>query len=1467
MRAVSLLAWLLAVACAERPPYVVLTVEDPGGVAVGWTQLAVGETRETLSAVSPDRHELPVSLTLTAKKTGEKTLWVEARDASGAALGRGTTTAKFAKSGAPAATVRLAKACTVDVECNDGLFCSGTETCVEGMCGAGENPCAANVECALSNCVDLGSGDGTCDVTVDHLKCPSGSYCNPLRGCVEGKGCQETSDCTDSYVCNGEEQCINLVCAPGLPPATNDGDFCTLDGCNDDRTAQGYPAVFHVALESVDGRPCTIPGTGVPGTAGVCVSAKLGCAISECGDGVAAEEDGEECDDGNTNDLDACRNTCEIAFCGDGVVQTDVEVCDDGGESASCNDDCTQAICGDRKLNTALGETCDAGGETAQCDTDCTFAECGDGVKNSSFGEACDEGDTVGGDGCSADCRKAEVCGDRYIDAGEDCDDGNTNAADGCDACGVTEWRAAAVIGGSVDAISVGLQMPQGVAVDSAGDLYIVDTGGGRIRKLDTATGVVRVIAGNGSVGGSGDGGPATSAEFSGPQSAAVDGLGHVYVADEGNHRIRRIDVGTGVISTVVGVGTPGFAGDGGAATAAQLQSPVGVAIDGLGTLYVADTNNHRIRKVDAVTGIITTIAGTGVQGDSGDGGAATLAQLRGPEGMALDGMGALYVAEPLSYRVRKITLSTGVITTAAGTGTPGYSGDNGAATSAKLYDVLAVAVDGQGNLYVADSSNSRVREVLRATGVIITVAGNGAAASSGDLGLATSASIRMPTGVALDAAGNLYIADRMSNKIRKVRAGTGIITTAAGSGAFGNLGDGGAATSAFLGGADGVALDGAGNLFIADTNNNRVRRVDLATGIIDTVAGIGNSGYSGDGGAATEAALSFPSSVALDSAGNLYIADASNQRVRRVAAATGVITTIAGTGAFGFAGDGGAATAASLNQPAGVAIDGAGNLYIADRDNFRVRMVEAGAGVIRTVAGTGVPGYTGDGGPATNARIFMPMGVAADYNGNFYIADSLNSRIRKVAAETGTITTVAGTGTAGFSGDGGLAISANLDRPDNVGVDDAGNLYIADVNNQRIRKVVAATGVIGTVAGSGTLGFAGDGGAATSGRLRIPSAVVVDGQGALYVTDFGNRVVRYVDPDTQVLTTLAGKVDPEGMGPILQATLADPRSVVWAEGLWLMAGGSSGTVQALRDSSNWLEVAAGRYPQSISTANLGRFRDNAFGSVGGVEYDAANNLIYLTESSANRVLVVAVTDPDDENTWTIAGLAGDASGGAPGFANGVGASARFRNPTGLYFDSAARILYVADTGNHSIRTINVDTGVVGTAFGTPATLGFFGDNGLATHALMYQPQALSRCANGDFFIADTGNNRVRRVHRLGSDDIMTTVLGDGTAASSGEGTPAWTFPVEAPLGLACDDFGNLFVTSTSTVRMLPASDTGVVDGDGPVQTIYGGPPRDSFPASISECLTGIAVVDAETVRITDACAGLLVELQRTPAP
>jgi uncharacterized protein (TIGR03437 family) len=561
--------------------------------------------------------------------------------------------------------------------------------------------------------------------------------------------------------------------------------------------------------------------------------------------------------------------------------------------------------------------------------------------------------------------------------------------------------------------------------------VYIADAGNSRVRKV--SNGVITTVAGGGAS--LGDNGPATSALLSSPVGVALDSAGNLYIADAADNRIRKVS--NGVITTVAGNGTPGFGSDNGPATSAELHEPAGVAVDSAGNLYIADTQNNRIREVSH--GIIATVAGGGLcsafmrfgQTGSGDNGPATSAQLCGPEGVATDSAGNFYIADGWNL-IREV--SGGIITAVAGGGTS--LGDNGPATSALLGSPSGIALDSSGNLYIADGSNNRVRKV--SGGVITTIAGNGTG-FGGDNGPATSAQLDLPSGVAVDSTGDLYIGDARNGRVRKVS--NGVITTVAGNGTPGSSGDNGPATAAQLSGFTyGLAVDSAGNLYIADAYNCRIRKV--SNGVISTAAGNGFCGFSGDNGPPNAAQLNVPSGVAVDSAGNIYIADMDNNRIRKIS--NGVITTVAGSVTGGFAGDGGDATNAQLSFPGGVAVDSAGNLYIADTNNGRIRRVSGG--VITTVAGNG-SGYSGDNGPATSAGLSYPLSVAVDSAGSLYIAGD-PYRIRKVSG--GVITTVAGAGAT--LADGVPPANAALDGPSSVAVDPSGNVYISDTGNDRVR-------------------------------------------------------------------------------------------------------------------------------------------------------------------------------------------------------------------------------------------------------------------------------------------------------------------------------------------------------------------------------------------------------------------------------
>jgi sugar lactone lactonase YvrE len=446
--------------------------------------------------------------------------------------------------------------------------------------------------------------------------------------------------------------------------------------------------------------------------------------------------------------------------------------------------------------------------------------------------------------------------------------------------------------GPAISAELVGGAQYFGVYVDTAGNLFIND-GNDVIRAVNTQASVTTIagvkiqpgdiatIAGNGSMGYTGDGGPATKAELGAPAAVTVDGFGNIFIADYNNERIRRVDGATGIITTFAGgLGV----GDGGPATNADLWlhapgaalSSAGIALDEQGNLFIADSENNRVRRVDRSSGVITTVAGNGgSQGNTGVGGPAVAAQLYYPGGIAVDGAGNLFIADGW---IQRVDAATGTISTVAGGGTVyGSAGDGGPATNAEI-SPFDVAVDKSGNLYIPDSGAS-IRRVDASTGVITTYAGNGTMGYTGDGGSATKAELFSPNGVAVDGAGNLFIADTDNGLVRRVDGKTGIITTVAGGGSGD---DGGPATSAMLIRPAGVAVSAAGNLFIADLWWGKVFRVDHITGIINTVAGNGTWGFSGDGASALEAELDYPGRVAVNGS-DVYIGDIDNNRIRHI--------------------------------------------------------------------------------------------------------------------------------------------------------------------------------------------------------------------------------------------------------------------------------------------------------------------------------------------------------------------------------------------------------------------------------------------------------------------------------------------------------------------------------------------------------------------------------------------------------
>jgi uncharacterized protein (TIGR03437 family) len=697
-------------------------------------------------------------------------------------------------------------------------------------------------------------------------------------------------------------------------------------------------------------------------------------------------------------------------------------------------------------------------------------------------------------------------------------------------------------------------------------------------------------VAGSGQMG---DGGPATAAQMGAIQGVAVDRLGNVYLSDSDHHRVRKIDA-KGIITTIAGTGLAGFSGDGGPATAAQLDTPYGLAVDLAGAVYVADYLNNRVRRIGP-DGVITTFAGSGGNASSGDGGPATAAQLLEPRNVAVDAAGNLYISEYGANRVRKVTLD-GNIHTAAGTGLAGYNGDGYPAVVTQLNQPAGLAVDRTGVLYIADWGNSLVRKVLpdglmsivvgeppgvstkspniqlylpvavavdlnqnlyvaedstivhkyTAAGAWIAAAGTNTGGFFGDGGPATAAGLTSPRDVAADLAGNLYIADGV--RIREVSNGT--IRTIAGDD-YMHIGDGASATAAQLFNPSALWLDAGGNLLIADTGTQRVRQVD-SSGIITTLAGTGVAAPNTEGAVAAAAPLFDPVGVVKDPAGNVLILE--SDRIQEVGV-DGRIRTVMGTGSHVQSVDGLPPIQTSLVSPHGMCIDRTGTVYVADA--HRILKWPPG-GVVTTVAGNGLPGAAGDGGQATLAQLWYPYACDVDSFGNLYIADTDNHRIRKVDAG-GVITTVAGTGLPGYGGDEGPATSADLWQPAGVAADDNGDIFISDTANNRIRQVTP-DGVIHTIAGTGATSFGGDGGAALNAQINGPAGILLDGSGDLYFADTNNNRVRLMVPNgvispppvvvlpplavANAASRIAGPVAPGELVTITGAGLGPPAGV-----------------------------------------------------------------------------------------------------------------------------------------------------------------------------------------------------------------------------------------------------------------------------------------------------------------------------------
>ena len=619
---------------------------------------------------------------------------------------------------------------------------------------------------------------------------------------------------------------------------------------------------------------------------------------------------------------------------------------------------------------------------------------------------------------------------------------------------------------------------PLGLDQRKSGELIVADYIFCIIWEIDL-NGNSKRIAGTGMPGYSGDGGKAIDAELDGPHDLVIDIEGNILFSDLNNNVYRKIDNESGIITTFAGTGELGRKGDGGLATDSQMDCYCGLAISPDGDIYISSEWANNIRKIDKQSGIISFFAGNSAE----------------------------HLAKPVedSKPIIGPYLSLG-----------GYAGDGGPKETATFYHPEHLAFDSKGNLFVCDNSNDRIRKIDFNTGIVSTVLGNGDRASNGDGGLAIKASTLMPDAICLDKYDNLYVGEKYGFRVRKVEKKSGIVTTIAGNGNAGYGSENVLATQTECNSIEvGLVADDKGNVFFSDSSG-RVRKIDN-TGYVNTVFG-GTSVKDGINSSETYIASPFGISIGPDQ--NIYFADAWNQRIRMVNPSTSIITTVAGSGARAYGGDGGSALKAHLGNPNGVSVNSKGDIYIADTRHSHIRMVDT-KGTISNVAGSAFPWDKGDGGPALSANLVHARSIRHDNNDNIYFGDSGIGRIRKIDYKTGIIDTIAGIGITGYDGDGDSARKARVSSPADITFDDIGNLYFVDDRTHVIRKI-DANGVITTIAGTGSAGFSPDGTVASKSQIDSPSGLDISKNGILYFSDTGNRLLRRINENGQI-ETIAG--------------------------------------------------------------------------------------------------------------------------------------------------------------------------------------------------------------------------------------------------------------------------------------------------------------------------------------------------------
>jgi hypothetical protein len=986
---------------------------------------------------------------------------------------------------------------------------------------------------------------------------------------------------------------------------------------------------------------------------------------------------------------------------------------------------------------------------------------------------------------------------------------------------GDTSAKNAVIFGGTASAgfggdngpaAAASLLAPRCVVVGALGNVFIADTGNNRIRMINKQ-GIIVTVAGTGAATYSGDGGSAASATLNAPAGLAIDGLGDLVICDTNNNCVRLVDsLGMGSISTIAGTGLAGSAGDGAAATSAQLSAPGAACVDlSSGTIYVADTGNHAVRAFKP-GGTIATVAGvTGSAGAGADAVPATASQLNSPQGVCILN-GEVVVADTNNHRIRKFKPGSTIATIAglsvAGVPTPGFSGDGGAAGDAAMNTPTGLSSDGAGGFLVADTGNDRIRQV-RSTGTITTVMGSGTlpAGYIGDGGPATKARFGGLDQLFRAPSGTFFVADGQFNRIRSFTLNGNISTVLGGASRAVTYATTPIPTAQVtLSTSRGVTVDANGIIFEVGANDDTVQAVNPATGLTVSIAGTGVSGSGANGVPPLTSALNGPKALLVLPGNIILVAETSGNRIRQfaytvspagVVAATGNITLACGTGSAGFSGDNGPATSANIRTPQGMALDPNGNVVFSDSGNSVVRRFTLG-GNVTTIAGNGAVGFSGDGALATQASLSGPTYVTVDLSqnvGTIYVADTGNNRVRQVTP-SGIISTVAGTGDGSSDiVDGTPALSVALPNPTGIAVDSAGGVLVCLTGTRRIARFLPG-GNATVVAGAPALSSIGDGGPANQGQLVIPVGVNVDPGGhGLYVSDNVGFRVRFVDFATGLISTVAGigiGNDSGGNGGLAtQATINTPTNVAQDSLGNVYIGNSSGAVIHQIGTSGLLTVFAGTgagFSGDGGPANLAQFNQAS-----AVAVNTRTGKLYLSDVGNARIREI------DLSTNIVTTVCGTGSKPTTQLSNVPATTVSLATPQQLSVDVNSGFVYVAEFTGHRVDKFLPGGNFFVLAGSNSGTPGFSGDNGLAVNATLSSPFCVATDQNGNVYIADSGNNRVRLISPNG---IITTIAGNGMPNGGGDGVIATQTTINFPKGVGSDGNGNIYVSESLAGRV-----------------------------------------------------------------